>query len=56
MHNRVFYMNCPHMDQQPIGRRLIGDIERVVFQCQTCLVELIYQEPEDTDSSVSSNS
>lgn len=46
-------MKCAHINQQPICRRLIDGIERVVFQCQDCLAELIYEEPETADSSVS---
>lgn len=49
---------CAHSNQQPTtSRRLVGGVERVVFQCQDCLAELIYEEPDETsDSTVSSNS
>lgn len=30
-------MKCTHENQHPIGRRLIGGVERVVFQCQDWL-------------------
>jgi len=52
----VLGMKCAHASQRPICRRLIGGIERVVFQCQDCLAELIYEEPETADSTVSEHS
>lgn len=35
---------CHHESQQPVGHRLIEGVERVVFQCRDCSVELIYEE------------
>jgi hypothetical protein len=40
---------CRHTNQQPIDRRLIDGFQRVVFLCQICLAELIYEEPEDAE-------
>lgn len=48
---------CRHESQQPIGRRLIDGVQRVVFQCRDCSAELIYEEPYQTaDSPVSEHS
>lgn len=44
---------CSHKHQRLSCRRIINGIERVVFQCQDCLAELIYEEPETADSDVS---
>lgn len=45
---------CAHTNQKPICHRLIDGIGRVVFQCQDCLAELIYEEPEDHGATLGS--